>query len=343
MARSQLLQTTGQLTEVRINPNLTNSITDQWLAGIEHELLPEFRHRRDVRPHATLQDERQHQPCRASSGYAPVEAIDPGPDGLVRTADDRPFTVFERLGPAGSDQFLTNFDTGEYYDTWEVNATKRFANGGRLVTGWDRTWRHLGDAISNDPNQQLYDGPNRATTSQWTYKLIGSYPLPWWGLGLSGSYMGQKGEPYSRTVQFTPALLVNHPAALRQGNTTVTVEPPSAYYREDVHMTNIRFDKSFRLGGTQRIMGIVELFNVFNSAAITGTNNVTGRTTDRNGVNVASFGRATQIINPRVVRLAVRYRLLVREGGRVQFPPRKRSEIAPDPIFHAIPSSRVLR
>ena len=72
-------------------------------------------------------------------------------------------------------------------------------------------------------------------------------------------------------------------------------------------MTNIRFDKSFRLGGTQRIMGIVELFNVFNSAAITGTNNVTGRTTDRNGVNVASFGRATQIINPRVVRLAVRY------------------------------------
>ncbi len=215
--------------------------------------------------------------------------------------------MFERLGPAGSDQFLTNFDTGEYYDTWEVNATKRFSNGGRLVTGWDRTWRHLGDAISNDPNQQLYDGPNRTTTSQWTFKVIGSYPLPWWDLGVSGSYMGQKGEPYARTVQFTPALLVNHPAALRQGNTTVTVEPSSAYYREDVHMTNIRLDKRFRLQGAQRLTGIFELFNVFNTAAITGTNSVTGRTTDRNGVNVPSFGRATQIINPIVVRLAVRY------------------------------------
>jgi Carboxypeptidase regulatory-like domain/TonB dependent receptor-like, beta-barrel len=307
VARSQLLQTTGQLTEVRIDPNLTNSITDQWLAGIEHELL------RNLAIGGTFVRALRYKTrgninlAEPSSGYAPVEAIDPGPDGLVRTADDRPFTVFERLGPAGSDQLLTNFDTGEYYDTWEVNATKRFANGGRLVTGWDRTWRHLGDAISNDPNQQLYDGPNRATTSQWTYKLIGSYPLPWWDLGLSGSYMGQKGEPYSRTVQFTPALLVNHPAPLRQGNTTVTVEPPSAFYREDVHMTNIRVDKLFRLAGTQRIMGIVELFNVFNSAAVTGTNNVTGRTTDRHGANVPSFGRATQIINPRVVRLAVRY------------------------------------
>jgi hypothetical protein len=236
-----------------------------------------------------------------------VAAIDPGPDGLVGSADDLPFTVFERLGPAGSDQLLTNFDTGEYYDTWEVNATRRFSNGGRLVTGWDRTWRHLGDAISNDPNQQLYDGPNRTTTSQWTFKVIGSYPLPWWDLGVSGSYMGQKGEPFARTVLFNPALLINHPGALRQGNTTVTVEPSSAYYREDVHMTNLRLDKRFRLQGSQRLMGIVELFNVFNTAAITGTNSVTGRTTDRNGVNVPSFGRATQIINPRVVRLAVRY------------------------------------
>ena len=181
-----------------------------------------------------------------------------------------------------------------------------------LVTGWDRTWRHLGDAISNDPNQQLYDGPNRATTSQWTYKLIGSYPLPWWDLGVSGSYMGQKGEPYSRTVQFTPALLVNHPAALRQGNTTVTVEPSSAYYRDDVHMTNIRVDKRFRLAGTQRVTGIVELFNIFNTAAVTGTNNVTGRTTDRHGVNVPSFGRATQIINPRVVQARRAVRVLAR-------------------------------
>jgi hypothetical protein len=307
VARSQLLQTTGQLTEVKIDPDLSNSYTDQWVAGIDHELLPNLAIggtfvrtlRYNTRGNINL--------AEPTTGYAPVSAIDPGPDGLVATGDDRPFTVFERLGAAGSDLFLTNFDTGEYYDTWELTATKRFANGGRLVTGWDRTWRHLGDAINNDPNLKFYDGPNRVTTSQWTYKLIGSYPLRWWNLGLSGSYIGQKGEPYARTVQFTPALLINHPAALRQGNTTITVEPSSAYYRENVHMTNVRLDKRFRLSTAQRVTAIVELFNVFNSAAVTGTNSVTGRTTDRNGVNVPSFARATQIVNPRVVRLAIRY------------------------------------
>ena len=225
VARSRLLQTTGQLTPVAIDPDLTNSITDQFLAGIDHELLPNLAIggtfvrtlRYDVRGSINL--------AEPTSGYAPVSAIDPGPDGLVGTTDDRPFTVYERLGVAGSEQFLTNFDTGEYDDTWEVNATKRFRNGGQIITGWDRTWRRLGDAISNDPNQQLYDGPNRTTTSQWTFKAIGSYALPWHDVGVSGSYMGQKGEPYARTVQFTPALLVNHPAALAQGNTTVTVEP----------------------------------------------------------------------------------------------------------------------
>jgi hypothetical protein len=72
-------------------------------------------------------------------------------------------------------------------------------------------------------------------------------------------------------------------------------------------MTNVRVDKRFRLSTAQRVTTIFELFNVFNSAAVTGTNSVTGRTTDRNGRNVPSFGRATQIINPRVVRLAIRY------------------------------------
>jgi hypothetical protein len=119
--------------------------------------------------------------------------------------------------------------------------------------------------------------------------------------------MGQKGEPYNRTVQFTQQLLVNHPAPLAQGNTTVTVEPPSAYYRDTVHMTNVRVDKRFLLSGSQRLTAIVEWFNLFNIAAVTGTNSVTGRTTDRNGVNVPSFGRATQIVNPTVFRLAVRY------------------------------------
>ena len=239
------------------------------------------------------------------SGYAPVSAIDPGRDGLVGTGDDAPFTVYERLVPAGSDLYLTNFDSGEYYDTLEMSATKRFRNGSQIVTGWDTTKRHLGDSISNDPNQTIYNGANRVVTKQWTYKVVGNYALRW-NSSVSGSYSIQKGEPYNRTVQFTSALLVNHPGALAQGNTTVTVEPASHFYRPDVHLTNVRFEKSFRRTASQRLTGIFELYNIVNSNVVIGTNSVTGRTTDRNGKNVPSFDRVTQILSPRIFRLGVR-------------------------------------
>jgi hypothetical protein len=119
--------------------------------------------------------------------------------------------------------------------------------------------------------------------------------------------VGQKGEPYNRTQQFTAARLVGRTTPLRQGNPTNAVEPVSAYYRDSIRMMNLRLDKTFALPGRQRLTGIFELFNVLNSAAVIGTNSTTGRTTDRNGANVPSFGRATQIVNPIVARIGVRY------------------------------------
>ena len=37
------------------------------------------------------------------------------------------------LVPAGTDNYLTNFDNGEYYDTIEVNSNKRFDNGDQTI------------------------------------------------------------------------------------------------------------------------------------------------------------------------------------------------------------------
>ena len=81
----------------------------------------------------------------------------------------------------------------------------------------------------------------------------------------------------------------------------------SAYYRDSINMMNVRIDKAFQLDARQRLTGIFELYNVLNSVPVIGTNSTTGRTTDRNGANVPSFGRATQIVNPIVARIGVRY------------------------------------
>ena len=65
--------------------------------------------------------------AQPTSGYASVQAIDPGPDGVAGSGDDRPWTVYERTVAAGTDNYLTNANTGEHYNTVDLSVHKRFA------------------------------------------------------------------------------------------------------------------------------------------------------------------------------------------------------------------------
>lgn len=309
VSRSRLLSTSGQFVATAIDPNIRNAIVDQYLIGVDQELVKNFGLSLNwvrMNRYRTRVTVNRAQP---TSGYAPVAAIDPGPDGVRGTGDDRPWTVYERIVPAGTDNYLTNLNNGEYYDTIEVNSTKRFGNGDQIMIGWAKTDRHLGDNPSLDPNNLYFNGSNRPVTNNWTFKLLGTYTLPW-DSSLSGSYTLQNGEAQSRTVSFAPAFLVNHPAALAQGTTSVTVEPPGAYYLPDIALTNIRFEKKFRglgLGQGHTLSTLLEVYNIQNANTIIGQNTQTGTTTNSLGNTVPSFRRYTQAISPRVARLGVRY------------------------------------
>ena len=309
VSRSRLLSTAGQFVPTAIDPGIRNAIVDQYLIGVDQELLKNLALSVNwvrMNRYRTRVTVNRAQP---TSGYAPVAAIDPGPDGVRGTADDRPWTVYERIVPAGTDNYLTNLNNGEYYDTIEVNSTKRFANGDQLMIGWARTDRHLGDNPSLDPNNFHFNGSNRPVTNNWTFKLLGTYSLPW-DSSVSGSYTLQNGEAQSRTVSFAPAFLINHPAALAQGTTAVTVEPSGAYYLPNIALTNIRFEKKFRglgLGQGHTLSTLIEVYNIQNANTIIGQNTQTGTTTDNLGNTVPSFGRYTQAISPRVARLGMRY------------------------------------
>ena len=309
VSRSRLLSTSGQFVATAIDPGIRNAIVDQYLIGVDQEVMKNFAVSANwvrMNRYRTRVTINQAQP---TSGYAPVAAIDPGRDGVRGTADDRPWTVYERIVPAGTDNYLTNLDTGEYYDTIEVNSTKRFGNGDQIIIGWSRTDRHLGDVASLDPNQQNFNGPNRPVTNNWTFKLLGTHTLPR-DFYLSGSFTLQNGEAESRTVTFTPALFVNHPAPLAQGSLAVTVEPSGGFYRENIALSNIRLEKKFRglgLGQGHVLSTLIEVYNIQNANTITGVNTQTGTTVNSLGNTVPSFGRYTQALSPRVVRLGVRY------------------------------------
>lgn len=309
VSRSRLLSTSGQFVPTEIDPDIQNAIVDQYLVGVDQQVANNLAvsvnwvRMNRYRTRVTIN---RAQP---TSGYAPVTAIDPGRDGVRGTADDRPWTVFERIVPAGTDNYLTNLDTGEYYDTIEVNGTKRFSNGDQFIFGWSKTDRHLGDNPSLDPNLQHFNGANRPVTNNWTFKLLGTFSLPY-DLSLSGSYTLQNGEAESRTVSFNPALLVNRTTPLAQGTTSVVVEPSGSYYRENIALTNIRLEKKFRglgIGRNHTLSGLIEVYNIQNANTITGINTQTGTTIDNTGQTVPTFGRYTQAISPRIARLGVRY------------------------------------
>ena len=109
------------------------------------------------------------------SAYTPVQALDPGPDGLVNGGDDRTITVWETgVPPDATDYYLTNKPIGDTYTTVEFGVTKRMSDNWQLISGFDWTKRNLSSLFSEDPNVVFWNSNNTQTTG-WTFKASGSY------------------------------------------------------------------------------------------------------------------------------------------------------------------------
>ena len=116
-----------------------------------------------------------------------------------------------------------------------------------------------------------------------------------------------KGEPYGRIQNFGVGQLVGRTTPLAQGTLAgIYVEPEGAYYYPTGKLANIRLEKRFQITERQTISGMFDLFNAFNANTVIGVNTTTG-TVNVNGQIVPQFGRVTQIVNPRIFRLGVRY------------------------------------
>ncbi len=303
---------TGQPTPLAVDPKLKDSYTDEFTAGLEHEVI------NNLGIHATWVRKIQkntfgnYNRAQSFNAFAPVAAMDSGPDGLLGTADDKRINVFERLVAASAlDSFETNKAIGDNYNTIEFGATKRMSSRWQMITGFDWTKRNLAQSFSENPNTQLFNNTANAHTTGWTAKVIGTYQLPH-GFQLSGGYNGQKGEAYGRQLTIGAANLTaadpTRTRALNQGNQTgYYAEPTGAYYYPTAHLFNVRVQKEFRIKERNKIQGMFDLFNISNSNTITSVNTTTGRTTISPGVTVPQFGRVTQIVQPRIFRLGVRY------------------------------------
>jgi hypothetical protein len=301
-------------TNLGIDPNIRQSYVNQFLIGLERELIPNF----------SLTGQYIFRKFKDTMGfvdtgsiYAPVQRQDPGPDGRLGTSDDGALlTVFNKTNPGHEFLQFTNPD-GLFrdYKAFQLIGSKRYSNnwqaslsytwsrangtvnniGGTNSAGTASTFQNFGQTgASADPNHAInLDGPS---TFDYTHqvKMEGTYRVPLFGgFNISGVYRYTTGLSYGRTATIR---------GLNQGSETVRVVPRGTYLTDPINNIDFRAEKTFPLGSSGRQAGVyLDLFNLNNQ----GVPDQTQRTAviESSGT---TFQNPNRWISPRLARLGFR-------------------------------------
>ncbi len=299
------LSTQGGAGFVRIDRDVNRPYSDEMSAHFEQEILQGLSARVSYVYKNIRDDWAEVDLVRVDAYTIPVTVTDPGEDGVTGTGDDRPLQLFDRPAGLGQDRTFTNPDDPEYtsdYQTIEFALNRRFRGRWMALTAFgytrmDQFWAvtsttsaldsiGLGKSFLWNPNQRNQGDQGKEAGSLWNYKLIGRYVFNW-DIGVSGSYKFQSGRPFGRTIS---ASLPN------SGAQTVLVESPTAQRAPNVGIFDVRVDKTFKLGALGRVTGMLDIFNLTNSAAVTNFRITTVR-----------YKEIIALLDPRIVRFGVRW------------------------------------
>ena len=304
---AQLTSVSGGSTNRTIDLNLKGPYVDEYTAGfdvgINRVMTLQFNYvkKLDGRGNETLNLALPYDAYTLSA-----TGIDPGPDNVTGTADDRSLPVYSvpRTYPTFGQviERVIQTEKGEgrnKYDAFGITFNKQFANNWSLLVSLDVDYRDLNDNDPRNPNEALY-GPALAAsgTNANTYgrsgdswnqavRVSGTYQLPW-GLMFASSLNAQSGDYYVREAQIRDAL---------NQTITIRVDPQAGRY-DWVRIWDNRISKRFRMPRGHSVEAQLDVFNTLN------VNTVTAQT-NRNG---STYLRPTTIIAPRVARVGLRYR-----------------------------------
>ena len=291
----------------RIDPGLDSGKTSEFTAGVEHEFSRNW-----MAGVTFIYRKETDLPDQINTGidfdrdFQPVQAIDPGRDGIAGTGDDRMVTVYNQVSNIGVNQLmLTNVAAKEAeYKGVEFILRKRFSDKWQMQTSLT-----IGDAegpvpIGNFAADQLgtsniFLTPNDAINSrgklQWDrpyiFKISGSYLLPY-DILVAGALRSQSGLPIARIATITAAA---DGTPLGQGPIQIQAEPRGSERLDAVTTIDFRAGKEFDLP-KGRIGAYFDIFNLTNEGTVTSVAE-TG----------TSFLTPTGLLGPRVLRLGFRY------------------------------------
>lgn len=289
----RLIAVSGGSASTRLDPDIENTYVRQTSAYIEREVAPAFGVRTGFVLNAKRQPYGTINISRPLSAYSvPVAVSDPGPDGVLGSADDGGTVAAYNLAAASLSASPVNLTTNlpdsnsEYY-TWEITATKRQRTGWSLLASFTHTWSHeaaLGTGNDFTPNALINVTRSQDRFRTWQAKLNGTMNLGW-GFLVVPVVRHQSGTPFARTFVQT----------LNYAGATIKAEPIAANRTPNITIVDVRTEKTFRINAV-RLMGFFDVYNVFNTNAEQTLNTSSG----------GSWLRPTAITGPRVLRIGAR-------------------------------------
>jgi Carboxypeptidase regulatory-like domain/TonB dependent receptor len=299
-----LIRSTGGTAGTAIDPNIEDTRTDEVAIWAERELMENFGVRAGFVYRRISQFRQQFNANRPFNAFnVPVTIPDPGPDGRAGTADDgRPIQGFN-LDPAvlarPTLNLVQNFPGEAEFYSIDLSATKRLSNRWSLLGGLGYRWNYdldsgyagnnlrSADWVAVNPNEIINTVDGRYEFKGWGFKMNGTWETPWYGVVLSPSLRHQAGQPFGRTIL----------ATMNYGSQRILTEPLDSQRQSNFTLVDLRVEKGFKLGGTKRAAGFLDIYNLTNTNA--EENLIWG--------SGATFLQPTVIVGPRIVRFGVKF------------------------------------
>jgi hypothetical protein len=199
--------TFGQASLSAFDPNLKRPYVDQYNVGATHELVAGVSVSAEWFHNVQGQVMEQNNTLRPGT-YANGSVTNPSyrPITVFSPVDGTPLTIYDPINATvgRAQQFVVTNDSNltQVYNAFEFNFNARLPRGARLFggTATDRAVANTCAAAATNPYFLVtIGGTNYCDQSRsgipWRtqVKLAGTYPLPWWGVIVSGSYQGLPG------------------------------------------------------------------------------------------------------------------------------------------------------
>jgi outer membrane receptor protein involved in Fe transport len=306
------------------NPNLKEPMSNEFSLSVERELMRNFAIRA-TGIYSRQQVFRVQNNLRPYSVYnIPVTNPDPGPDGVLGTADDpgKAITFYEYPAALAARQFqqpmLVNGTPADdqKYKTFEIAASKRLDRRWMLMASYSATKIYIphvqntastGNDFTNpglqvflstlDPNSEINTLYN---LWEWTGRLDGAYIFPK-AVQVSANFEHRSGQPWARTVNFRA------PAGQPIPTIVLRTEPIGTQRLPNINLLHMRVEKSFRMAQGRRVSARLNIFNMTNINTEQSITQLSGVNFGRPGGTGGGGGGGLGVLSPRIAELGVEY------------------------------------